>query len=252
MLSTISVTGVPNWIDLGSPDTAVAAAFYEAVFGWTFHVQAAGYGFLQKEGKTVAALGPLTEEGASSAWTVYFHTPDSEATSRDVKDGGGTVRVEPIDLQGAAWMTAITDPTGAEFGTWQPGALRGLDTASEPGALNWVELHTSDPEAALAFYRTLFGWRTATLPVPGIDYTGLSLAQGDQEETSFGGVVQAQPDQASRWLPYFESADADDTATKVEKNGGTVLTAPVTLPGIGRIALLADPSAAPFYVITPA
>ncbi len=96
MLTTDYAPGAPNWLDLGCPDTAAATTFYRAVFGWDFQSagpKAGGYGFWQKDGKTVAALGPLTEEGASSAWTVYFHTPDADATAKAVEQGGGTVRV---------------------------------------------------------------------------------------------------------------------------------------------------------------
>src|SRR5690349_11337693 len=95
MLGTDFRTGSPNWIDLGSPDTDAAAAFYGAVFGWQFvsaGPDAGGYGFFQKDGKTVGALGPLGEEGARSAWTTYFQSDDIQATVRDVAAGGGTVR----------------------------------------------------------------------------------------------------------------------------------------------------------------
>lgn len=66
MLGTDFRLGSPVWLDLGSPDTDAAAAFYSAVFGWQFvsaGPEAGGYGFFQVNGKTVAALGPLTEEG---------------------------------------------------------------------------------------------------------------------------------------------------------------------------------------------
>ena len=69
MLGTDFRTGSPVWIDLGSPDTQAAAAFYTAVFGWEFASagpEGGGYGFFQKDGGTVAGLGPLTEQGAES------------------------------------------------------------------------------------------------------------------------------------------------------------------------------------------
>lgn len=40
MLTTHYVPGAPNWLDLGAPDVDAAAAYYAAVFGWTF--QSAG------------------------------------------------------------------------------------------------------------------------------------------------------------------------------------------------------------------
>ncbi|MEU2514265.1 VOC family protein, partial [Streptomyces syringium] len=58
MLTTDFVTGAPNWLDLGSPDTAATAEFYGSVFGWDFRAagpEAGGYGFFQKDGRTVAA-----------------------------------------------------------------------------------------------------------------------------------------------------------------------------------------------------
>lgn len=126
MLTTDFVTGSPNWVDLGSPDTMAAAAFYGAVFGWELQSagpDAGGYGFFQKDGKTVAALGPLTDEGARSAWTVYFQTPDADATAKAVEQGGGVVRAEPFDVMEAGRMAAFTDPGGAEFAVWQPAAV---------------------------------------------------------------------------------------------------------------------------------
>jgi uncharacterized protein len=48
MLTTDYASGAPNWLDLGCPDTAAAAAFYGAVFGWDFQSagpEAGGYGF---------------------------------------------------------------------------------------------------------------------------------------------------------------------------------------------------------------
>ena len=118
MLGTDFRTGSPNWLDLGSPDTTGAAAFYGLVFGWEFvpaGPDAGGYGFFRKHHKTVAALGPLRDEGADSAWMVYFRSPDIQATAKAVEQGGGTVRAEPMDVMGEGWMAQFTDPQGAEF-----------------------------------------------------------------------------------------------------------------------------------------
>src|SRR5919199_2079980 len=115
---------------IGAPDTDAAAAFYNGVFGWDFQSagpNAGGYGFLQKSGRTVAGLGPLSEEGARPAWTVYFQTPDADATAKAVEQGGGTVRVAPFDVMEAGRMAALTDPQGAQFSIWQPAAIKGLE-----------------------------------------------------------------------------------------------------------------------------
>ncbi|MFF5932305.1 VOC family protein [Streptomyces sp. NPDC012508] len=256
MLGTDFTKGSPSWVDLGSPDTAVAAAFYTAVFGWEFASagpDAGGYGFFQQDGKTVAALGPLTETGASSAWTLYFQTPDADATVKTTESAGGTVRAEPMDVMTAGRMAQLTDPAGADFAVWQPGETKGLDKASENNTLCWAELHVPDPTAALDFYGKLFGWRSQEMEAPGMTYRVLSTAEGDLEDATFGGVAELQEGgNQSRWIPYFAVTDADDVVARAQGNGGSVLMPAADIPDVGRIAWLADPFGAPFAVLKPA
>ncbi|HEY9372958.1 VOC family protein [Streptomyces sp.] len=255
MLGTDFTTGSPNWIDLGSPDTEAAAAFYTSVFGWDYASagpDAGGYGFFQQGGKTVGAIGPLTEAGARSAWTVYFQTPDADATVQAAEKAGGTVRVAPMDVMDAGRMAALTDPDGADFALWQPGTNKGLDRTSEDNTLVWAELHARDPEAALDFYKSLFGWRWSAMKAPGMTYRVISTAEGDQEDASFGGTAELQGEgMAPSWIPYFAVADADRTAEAVQGNGGTVLMPAADVPDVGRIAWFADPYGAPFAVLKP-
>ncbi|MER5934771.1 VOC family protein [Streptomyces sp. NPDC002054] len=254
MLATDFRTGSPNWLDLGSPDTTGAAAFYGVVFGWEFvsaGPDAGGYGFFHKGGKTVAAMGPLMDEGAEPAWMVYFQTPDIQTTAKAVEQGGGQVRAEPMDVMGEGWLAQFTDPGGAEFAVWQPGKTKGLGVASADNTLCWVELHTADPVAAIAFYRTLFGWRSQEMDAPGMTYRVLSVGEGDQQDGSFGGVAPLQESDDTRWVPYFAVADVDAIATAVAENGGTVLMPGVDVPDVGRIAWLADTSGAVFAVLRP-
>jgi predicted enzyme related to lactoylglutathione lyase len=255
MLTTDYALGAPIWLDLSCPDTTAATTFYRAVFSWDFQSagpKAGGYGFWQKDGKTVAALGPLTEEGTRSAWTVYFHTPDADATAKAVEQGGGTVRVEPFDVMDAGRMALLTDPGGAKFALWQPAAVTGLEAVNDTEALCWVELHTSDPTAAHSFYRSLFGWRSEQMAVPGMAYTVLSTANGDQQAASFGEIAPLQDDaQQPRWLPYFAVADPDNIVARTQENGGSVIMPAMDVPDVGRIASLADPFGAHFAIISP-
>ncbi|MGW0396016.1 VOC family protein [Streptomyces sp. NPDC003042] len=256
MLGTDFRTGSPNWLDLGSPDTDVAAAFYSAVFGWQFvsaGPEAGGYGFFDLHGKTVAALGPLTEEGADSAWMVHFMSPDIHATAEAVKAGGGRMRMDPMDVMGEGWLAQCTDPQGAEFAVWQPGKTAGLGIASADNTLVWVELHVPDPVAAIAFYAGLFGWRHTEMRAPGMTYRVLSIAEGDQEEGSFGGVAPLGEGggEVPRWVPYFNVPDVDATVEAVEGNGGSVLMPAEDVPEVGRISWVTDQAGAVFALLKP-
>ncbi|MFD7262142.1 VOC family protein [Streptomyces sp. NPDC059874] len=260
MLGTDFRTGSPNWLDLGSPDIDTAAAFYGTVFGWEFvsaGPDAGGYGFFRIGGKTVAAIGPLTEEGASSAWTHYFMTPNIQVTAQAVRDGGGVVRMEPMDVMGEGWMGQFTDPQGAQFACWQPGKTAGLELTSAENTLVWAELHVPDPVAALAFYYALFGWRHEEMQAPGMTYRVLSTADGDKQATSFGGIAPqgegagGASSMLPRWVPYFNVADVDDTVSTIEGNGGGVLMPAADVPGVGRIAWASDPAGAVFALLKP-
>ncbi|WP_433273925.1 VOC family protein [Actinosynnema sp. CS-041913] len=252
MLTTDYVPGAPNWLDLGSPDIDRTVAFYTGVFGWDFRSfgpEAGGYGFFQQDGKTVAALGPLTDEGATSAWTVYFQTADADATAKTAREAGGAVRLEPFDVFTNGRMAQLTDPGGAEFAVWQPGDTAGLDLVTEPGSLGWVELQSPDPAAAREFYHKVFGWTATPMPMSGGEYVVFTLAGGG-EDTAFAGVAELQDGHTAHWLPYFEVTDTDAAVAGSGGLGGSVVMPAADFEGVGRMAWLADPFEARFAVIT--
>lgn len=261
MITTDFVTGSPCWIDLGTPDTDAAVAFYSAVFGWEYSLlgpEPGGYGAFRSDGRTVAAVGPLTEEGARPSWTVYFATPDAEDTASAVRRAGGTVRVEPGDVGGEGRLAQFTDPVGAEFAVWQPGETRGLDRVGEPGSLTWIELCTSDTATSAEFYRTLFGWATNDIPLPGGGGAySLILPRNGGAEQAQGGIVQLDADSMRAeggpyWHPVFEVVDCDATIARVRDNGGRVRMGPEEAEGVGRLAVCLDGAGAEFVVLTSA
>ncbi|WP_052848209.1 VOC family protein [Streptomyces avicenniae] len=264
MITTDHVTGSPCWIDLGTPDMEAATAFYGAVFGWTLEPGdvsvPGGYGILRLRGRAVAGIAPLTESGARPAWTVYFATADADATAAGARAAGGSVRVAPADVGSEGRFAQLTDPQGGRFAVWQPGERRGLDAVDGPGTLSWVELYTPDDGAALAFYRALFGWETDATPLPeggGGTYTQIGPA-GRGEEHRCGGVLKVPADAlevqggAASWHAMLGSEDCDAAVARARDNGGTVRMGPEDVPGVGRLAVVLDPSGADFVILTPA
>ncbi|MFD4625624.1 VOC family protein [Streptomyces sp. NPDC058475] len=258
MLTSTNVPGGLNWLDLGTPDIDAAVAFYEGTFGWRFQSagpEAGGYGFLQKDGKTLAAVGPLTEEGASSAWTVYFRTQDADATAKAVEQAGGSVRFPPSDVFTEGRMAGFTDPTGAEFAVWEPRDMDGLEVVNEPGTVSWIELYTTNAAAAKDFYRTVLSWETRDMPMgPDIVYA-IAGPAGGGETTMHGGIMQlpeenVQRGSTSEWHPYFEVEDCDAVVARAQELGATVIIPAVDAEGVGRLAMFLDPFGAPFAVIT--
>ncbi|WP_059012113.1 VOC family protein [Streptomyces specialis] len=272
MITTDFIPGSPAWLDLGVPDTDAAAGFYGPVFGWEFQSlgpEAGGYGFFRLDGRTVAAAGPLTEQGARPAWMLYFRTEDADASAQAVENEGGTVRAAPTGVDGAGRMAQFTDPQGGEFAVWQPGENRGLEAVDQPGTLVWSELYTTDAAAAKGFYRAVFGWETDDMPLPGGSeggaggdtYTLVGPPGGSSDDPAqdrmHGGIMQLPPENLAvngfrpYWHPVFGSADCDGTVASVPANGGSVQMGPEDAPGVGRLAVCLDPFGADFVVLTP-
>lgn len=255
MLTTHYVTGAPIWLDLGTPDIDGASSFYGGIFGWQFRpgpAETGGYGFFQLDGKTAAGGMQTTPEQGPPSWTVYFRTPDADATAKAVEQAHGTVLVQPMDVLDRGRMAVLADRAGASFGIWQPGATKGLDVVRDQGSLCWLELYTPDLPAAAGFYNAVLGWETSAVPLPGGMYTTVHPA-GTETDAMFGGIVPLEDAparaEAGAWLPYFEVPDTDVTVARTQELGGTVRLPATDLQGVGRIAEFADPYGARFAVI---
>ncbi|MEU1039249.1 VOC family protein [Streptomyces sp. NPDC005551] len=259
MLTTRFVDGAPNWLDVGTPDIDGATSFYGGLFGWQFlsaGPEAGGYGFFQLDGRTAAGGMQTTPEQGPPSWTVYFRSPDAQATAQAVERAGGTVLMQPMDVMDEGRMAILADRAGVPFGIWQPARLDGLDVAGDPGSLCWIELYTQDVPAAAAFYHSAFGWNTSAVPFPGGTYTCVNPAD-TEEDAMFGGVVPLADDpteagSGAYWLPYFEVTDTDAVVARAQELGGEVRTPATDMAGVGRMAKLADPYGARFAVIKSA
>ncbi|MEU4353345.1 VOC family protein [Streptomyces virginiae] len=262
MITTDFAAGSPCWIDLGVPDVPAAAAFYGAVLGWDYESMGEGEdmegGMFRKDGKIVAGLGKLTEEGARPAWMIYYSVPDADATTRAVERAGGTVRVPPRDLDEWGRMAQYSDPLGGQFAVWQPGTSKGVELVDEPGSLSWTELCTSDAAAAKDFYGGVFGWWYSDMELPGGGGTyALVTPAGQVAERMHGGVMELPAEQLATaggkpyWHPVFAVTDCDAAVAAVTGNGGSVQMGPEDAEGVGRLAVCLDPAGADFVVLTP-
>jgi predicted enzyme related to lactoylglutathione lyase len=216
-------------------------------------------GMFRKDGKIVAGLGKLTEEGARSAWMIYFSVADADATTQAVRDAGGTVRVEPQDLDEWGRMAQYNDPLGGQFAVWQPGTSKGVELVDQPGSLSWTELYTSDAAGAKDFYGGVLGWRFSDMELPGGKGTYSLITPAElPEERMHGGIMQLPAENLALaggrpyWHPVFHVEDCDAAVAKVTENGGSVQMGPEDAEGVGRLAVCLDPANADFVVLTPA
>jgi Predicted enzyme related to lactoylglutathione lyase len=115
----------------------------------------------------------------------------------------------------------------------------------KPGTFCWVELATSDNQAAKTFYTKLFGWTFLDHPMgPDMVYTMLQLNGKD-----VGALYKLMPDQVSmgvppNWLSYLSVTSADESTEKAKAAGATVLKEPFDVMTVGRMSIIQDPTGA--------
>jgi uncharacterized protein len=121
-----------------------------------------------------------------------------------------------------------------------------------PGSFCWLELATTEQNAAKQFYGSLFGWAINDFPMgPGEVYTMFNL-EGRNAAAAFNMNQQMRAQGVpSHWMLYMAVTSADDTAAKAGQAGGKVLAPPFDVFEFGRMAALQDPTGANFSVWQP-
>ena len=250
--------GTFSWADLGTPDPAAAKRFYTGLFGWSFEDRPISdgeyYTIFDVGGKSVAALYTQMADQRSAGipphWLSYVSVESADRSAARASELGGTVLAPAFDVMEAGRMAVIQDPTGGVLAVWEARKYPGAGLLGEPGALCWNELCTRDPARAGAFYGDLFGWGREAMPMPGFEYT--VLKRGDQPA---GGLMPIQAewgDMPPHWSVYFAVEDCDASAATATRLGGSVLTPPTDIPGVGRFAVLRDPQGAIFSLLEAA
>ncbi|RFA07934.1 hypothetical protein B7R54_00930 [Subtercola boreus] len=243
--------GVPCWIDLITSDVDSARTFYGELFGWSYGSYPmpgdATYYMSTIDGRNVAGLMQLAPamEGDAPAWQTYLAVDDADAAAGRVTDAGGTVLFPVDEIPGSGRMTIAFDPSGAKFGLWQTTGHIGSAVVNQHGAPIWHELQADDPARAADFYSAVTGVEAKTSDVDGIPYIEL-LVEG---KSSAGIMPKQAADQPNAWLVYFGAHSPDETAARAAELGGRVLQPAFDIPGIGRMAVLADPQGAVFAVM---
>ena len=126
------------------------------------------------------------------------------------------------------------------------------DRPNSTGGFIWYELMTPDPEGAKTFYDAVVGW---TIGDGVAEYGGYRMI--GRSDGGFAGGVLPLTDEMQQhgarptWLGYIHVADVDQAVGSIEQAGGKSLMPATDIANVGRIAMVADPQGAPFYVMKP-
>jgi predicted enzyme related to lactoylglutathione lyase len=119
----------------------------------------------------------------------------------------------------------------------------------KPGSFCWVELGTTDQNAAKKFYGSLFGWEAHDLPMgPSGSYTFFKLHGRDAGAGYTLNQEMLDHHVPPHWMIYIAVDDADAKAVDVKSAGGTVQKGPFDVFDVGRMAVCHDPTGAYFCI----
>ncbi|MEN8649653.1 VOC family protein [Streptomyces sp. 21So2-11] len=248
----VQTEGTPCWADATFADMEAAKSFYGDVLGWTFGESSPEFGNYTQaysNGKAVAAVAPPMpgQDDSPSGWCLYLASPDAAATAQKVRDNGGEVLLDPMQVGDFGTMLLARDPGGAVFGVWQADTHEGFDATGETGAYAWSEVFTRDPAKTDTFFPAVFPYTARRMVDDAIDFKLFDVG----DATVLGRMAMTDdfpPEVPSFVMVYFAVDDCDAAVEKATKRGGTLRFGPMDSP-FGRFAAVTDPTGAAFSVI---
>jgi uncharacterized protein len=120
------------------------------------------------------------------------------------------------------------------------------------GSWVWYELMTPDAAGAKRFYEAVVGWKFVD-PQPHTNGYGFITCPDGGMVGGHLELTTEMTDHGARpcWVGYIGVDDVDTSVAAIEAAGGKLLMPARDVPMAGRIAMVADPGGAPFYVMTP-
>jgi uncharacterized protein len=243
------------WYELMATNIETAKAFYADVVGWgTRDASMLGlaYSLFTVGDAPVTGLMNLPEDarrtGVTPHWVGYVGVDDVDAAVDQIKQLGGAVHVPPTDVPNISRFSVVADPQMATLALVK-GLKPGQEESAELGAparVGWHELLAADWEKAFAFYGELFGWQKADAHVGAMGTYQQFSAGGE----TIGGMFTKPPTlPLPFWLYYFNIADVEAAAKRVEAGGGQILYGPTAVPGGAWIVHCTDPQGAIFALL---
>src|ERR1022692_1292355 len=222
------------WIELHTTDQTAAKSFYGSLFGWEAHDNPMGpndfYTEFKLQGREAAAgctLRPdARAQGVPPYWMIYITVENTDAAVTKAQQLGGKILAPAFDVMDVGRMAVIQDPTGAVFCVWQAKKNAGIGIAQVHGTLCWA-----DPKDKSGY---------------------LHIKNG---EHFIGGVPPAanrKPGVPPHWMAYFQVDDVDAAASKAKEMGAKLYLPPMTMEGVGRMSVIADPQGAVFAIFKSA
>jgi predicted enzyme related to lactoylglutathione lyase len=234
---------------INADDVPRAKAFYEQAFGWTYTPWGPP-GFYQTRSSGIGHVGALQGRRSLAGQVMpdvelSFGVDDIAATSAAITAHGGQLLMPPFHIEGVGHLIFFADTEGNIAGAMQYEAVQwpeaGEAVDPKAGHLSHFSVNADDVDRARAFYEAVFGWTFTPWGPPGFLQLG---------GAGVGAALQGRHDVDGRALPGLAVTigveEIGAAAAAIAAAGGTVLSQPFHIGGVGHHIFFQDTEGAIF------
>lgn len=237
------------WRDLATPDPQAAISFYKNVFGWTFTKTEPGdrpYWLIKNNGKTIGGLFELNDEHKKEGaeWICSISVPSVKDALRTAGSNGGRMIIGETDLPGRGKLALMNDDQKAP-------AILLHSSSGDPLPVNniknqwlWSELWSNDVQQSENYYKALINGTIDKTKDDSRDYIVIE----SNGQKCMGIIKNPVENVRSHWMQYILVDDVNAVFEKAKTAGAKVLIAPSEDIRKGTVAVLIDPTGAPFAI----
>jgi len=240
------------WYELVTSEAERAKTFYSSVMCWgvlNTSLPDRKYSLFTAGTALVSGVMNLPKNtakmGMEAAWIGYIGVDDVDATASRIEHLGGALHVPPREIVNVSRYSIFSDPQTARLGLlkWAKPMQQKTADLTSLGRVGWHELLAADAEKAWTFYNEVFGWQRAEAEIRERGSYQLFSSRG----ITMGGILtKASIVPSARWLYYFNVADIDSAAERVNTAGGEIFNGPIELPNGNSMVQCKDPQGAIF------
>ena len=103
--------------------------------------------------------------------------------------------------------------------------------------ISYLDFSADEPERAIKFYNTVFGWQIKKWEGP-FEYLEFKTGEPNEPGIEAGLAKRSKPEESL--TPFINVPSVDNYVSKIEANGGKVIQPRTAIPGVGYMVVFKD------------